>query len=72
MPIPPQYDSIFTWINQTVGDLHAINSELAFFQKYWTQFTPEQQTSIKALVVGKINIGISELTDIKAEIESLA
>lgn len=73
MSIPPQYNgSIALWYNQVVGNLSGFNNELGVFQKYWSYFTPEQQTAIKNLVIQNITAGIAELELIKAEIASIA
>jgi len=67
----PEGHTLQTWFNEIAGKLNASNQEIFTFHKYWSHFTAAQKTQIKNLVKQQIDEAISELGDIKNEINSL-
>ena len=70
MPIPQGYPDLLTWFNQPVSDLSQVNSEMAIFQKYWSQFTAAQKTALKTMVINKITENQTVLDEIKTYIQN--
>jgi len=70
MAIPEGYD-LFHWFNEICGKLNEINMKLVFYKSDWQYFTDAQKTAIKSRTNAVIDQAITDLTDLKNDINNV-
>ena len=67
----PEGMNLFTYFNQGVGDLSAVNGEFYTFEKYWEYWTPQQKDLIKQKILNDIDAALVIINDAKALINEV-
>lgn len=71
MAVPPEYGSIYIWLQAVMANLARLNDKLQYIQEEWTNLGTDFKVDIRQRVADELATHTEELDEIIAEIRGI-